>query len=261
VKIDTQAVLLAGGLGTRIREETSNRPKPMIEIGGKPILWHLMKSLSTQGIRRFIVCTGYKSEVVTDYFANYLLRNNDFTVNLGSGNKIKIHSEAEELDWEVTVAYTGESEVGTGGRLKRIEKYIDTYPFLCTYGDGLSDVDVKSLFNFHEVHEGACSITIINPSSRFGVVEIDGSRITSFREKPKAEGWINGGFFLFEREIWNHLDDFCTLEQEPLQKLSQQNQVFGFKHEGFWQAMDTYREYELLSQLWFQGEAPWKNWS
>jgi glucose-1-phosphate cytidylyltransferase len=258
---NTQAVLLAGGLGTRIREETSNRPKPMIEIGGKPIIWHLMKFLSAYGVRRFVICTGYKSEVVADYFANYLMRNNDFTVNLNSESKISIHSDSEDLDWEVTVAYTGESEVGTGGRLNRVRKYIDTYPFLCTYGDGLSDVDIQALVDFHKLHGGACTITVINPTSRFGVVEIEGNQVTSFREKPKAEGWINGGFFLFEPQIWDHLDDFCTLEQLPLQQLSQCQEVFGFKHEGFWQAMDTFREYQLLSNLWSQGDAPWKIWS
>jgi glucose-1-phosphate cytidylyltransferase len=255
-----QAVLLAGGLGTRIREETTNRPKPMIEIGGKPILWHLMKSLSSQGINRFIICTGYKAEVVADYFANYLIRNNDFTVKLDRDSKIKIHSQAEELNWEVTVAYTGESDVGTGGRVNRIRRYIDTFPFLCTYGDGLSDINIEALTEFHDSHGQVCTITTINPTNRFGVVEIDGNRVTSFREKPKVDGWINGGFFLFEKEIWDYLDDFCTLEEDPLQKLSHTNKMFAFQHTGFWQAMDTYRDYEMLVELWNQEKAPWKKW-
>jgi glucose-1-phosphate cytidylyltransferase len=255
-----QAVLLAGGLGTRIREETSNRPKPMIEIGGKPILWHLMKSLSAQGINRFIICTGYKAEVVSDYFANYLMRNNDFTVKLSGDSQVSIHSQSEELNWEVTVAYTGDSDVGTGGRVNRIQKYIDTYPFLCTYGDGLSDVDIKLLTEFHNSHGQISTVTTINPTNRFGVVEIFADRVISFREKPKVDGWINGGFFLFEKEIWEYLDDYCTLEQEPLQKLSHRNQLFAFKHTGFWQAMDTYREYEMLLDLWSGGQAPWKMW-
>jgi len=256
-----QAVLLAGGLGTRIREETSNRPKPMIEIGGKPILWHLMKSLSAQGINRFIICTGYKAEVVADYFANYLVRNNDFTVNLDIESKIKIHSKAADLNWEVTVAYTGESDVGTGGRVNRIKKYIDTFPFLCTYGDGLSDVDISALVKFHDSHGQVCTITTINPTNRFGVVEIEGNRVTSFREKPKVDGWINGGFFLFEEQIWDYLDDFCTLEETPLQKMSHESKVYAYRHAGFWQAMDTYREFEMLSELWNQDKAPWKLWN
>lgn len=255
-----QAVLLAGGLGTRIREETTNRPKPMIEIGGKPILWHLMKSLSAQGINRFVICAGYKAEVIADYFANYLVRNNDFTVKLNGESEILIHSQSEELNWEVTVAYTGESEVGTGGRVNRIKKYIDTYPFLCTYGDGLSDVNIRALTEFHDSHGQVCTLTTINPTNRFGVVELVGNRVGSFREKPKVDGWINGGFFLFEKEIWDYLDDFCTLEAEPLQKLSRQKRVFAFQHIGFWQAMDTYREYEMLTELWQQGNAPWKVW-
>jgi len=255
-----QAVLLAGGLGTRIREETSNRPKPMIEIGGKPILWHLMKSLSTQGINRFIICAGYKAEVVSDYFANFLLKNYDFTVMLDKDSKIKIHSQTADLNWEVTVAHTGESDVGTGGRVNRIKKYIDTFPFLCTYGDGLSDIDIPALTKFHDSHGQVCTITTINPTNRFGVVEIEGDRVTSFREKPKVDGWINGGFFLFEQQIWDYLNDFCTLEEEPLQKMSLESKVYAYRHTGFWKAMDTYREYEILSDLWAQGKAPWKNW-
>jgi glucose-1-phosphate cytidylyltransferase len=255
-----QAVLLAGGLGTRIREETANRPKPMIEIGGKPILWHLMKTLSNQGINRFIICTGYKADVVADFFANYLVRNNDFTVKISRESIIEIHSDSSNVEWEITVAYTGESEVGTGGRVNRIKKYIDTYPFLCTYGDGLADINIGNLFDFHYAHGEACSITTINPTNRFGVVELLNNKVMSFREKPKVEGWINGGFFLFEKEVWKYLDDFCTLEQEPLRRMSQEGKVFGYQHTGFWQSMDTYREYEYLSELWASGKAPWKTW-
>jgi|688.fasta_scaffold17755_8 glucose-1-phosphate cytidylyltransferase len=256
---NTQAILLAGGLGTRIREETENRPKPMIEVGGKPILWHLMNHLSGHGIKRFIICTGYRAEVVADYFANYRIRSNDFTVDLSGHNEIRIHTNNDEVDWEVTVAYTGDSEVGTGGRLNRIQKYVDTYPFLCTYGDGLSDIDIKKLFQFHSERKELATMTTINPTNRFGVVELNGDNVLSFREKPKVEGWINGGYFLFEKEIWNYLDDFCTLEQEPMQSLAQKGKLNAYKHLGFWQSMDTYREYELLSKMWTEGVAPWKH--
>jgi glucose-1-phosphate cytidylyltransferase len=253
----TQAILLAGGLGTRIREETENRPKPMIEIGGKPILWHLMKHLSGQGINRFIICTGYRAEVVADYFVNYRIKSNDFTVNLSGRNEIQIHSNNDEVNWEVTVAYTGGPEVGTGGRIHRVQKYIDTYPFLCTYGDGLADINIDNLFDCHSRSNKICTMTTINPTNRFGVVEIADEKVVSFREKPKVDGWINGGFFLFEKEIWDFLDNLCTLELEPLQTLAHQRELAAYKHLGFWQSMDTYREYELLSKLWAQGNAPW----
>jgi glucose-1-phosphate cytidylyltransferase len=257
---NTQAVLLAGGLGTRIREETSNRPKPMIEIGGKPIIWHLMKSLSVQGVRRFVICTGYRAEVVSDYFTNYFSRNNDFTINLNNSGQIKFHSDSQMVDWEITVAYTGGPDVGTGGRINRIRHYIDTYPFLTTYGDGLSDVSIPSLFDFHNEHGQLCTMTIINPTNRFGIVELNNSQVTSFREKPKLDGWINGGYFLFERELWNYLDDYCTLEENPLQKMSSEMKIQAFKHHGFWHGIDTYRDYENLSNLWAQNAAPWKTW-
>lgn len=260
VSQDYQAVLLAGGLGTRIREETSNRPKPMIEIGNKPILWHLMKNLSSSGIRRFIVCSGYKSEVISDYFANYLVRNRDFTVRLSNENQLIIHSDLDVVDWEVTVVYTGNETVGTGGRIHRIKRYLDTFPFLCTYGDGLSDIQIPELFNFHRSHEKTATLTAINPTNRYGVLEIQGNRVQTFKEKPRVEGWINGGFFLFENQIFDYLDDYCTLENEPLQTLASEHNLYAYKHEGFWQSMDNFREYEILSGLWNSNNAPWKNW-
>lgn len=258
---ETQVVLLAGGLGTRIREETANRPKPMIEIGGNPIIWHLMKNFATFGLKRFVICTGYKSEVIVDYFANYDLRQNDFTVSLGSESKINIHHKDKKIDWEITVAHTGGPEVGTGGRLNRVKKYIDSDRFICTYGDGLSNININSLLDFHVESKKIATVTVVNPTSRFGVVQIDDSNnVNSFREKPTAEGWVNGGFFVFEKEIFNYLDDTITLEVKPMQALASEGQLSAYKHSGFWQAMDTYREYELLENLWNSGSAPWKNW-
>jgi glucose-1-phosphate cytidylyltransferase len=253
-------VLLAGGLGTRIREETSEKPKPMIEVGGKPLLWHLMKSFSQFGIKRFIVCTGYKSEVIADYFANYKTRNFDFTINTTSQNEILIHSSKFESDWEVTVAYTGGVDVGTGGRISRVQKYIDTYPFICTYGDGLSDINIRSLVEFHKSKMKTATVTVTNPTNRFGVVEIFGDAVKSFKEKPKTDGWVNSGYFVFEREIWKQLDENCTLELQPLQMLAQNQQLMAYKHIGNWQAMDTFRDYQFLQDAWSTGNAFWKTW-
>ena len=257
---DTQVVLLAGGLGTRIREETSNRPKPMIEIGEHPILWHLMKNFSNFGIRRFVVCAGYRSDVIVDYFTNFLVRSHDFTIDLRDDNNLKLHMKDEREPWEITVVHTGGSGVGTGGRLNRAGKYIDTYPFICTYGDGLSDVNISELLNSHINSQTIGTVTVTNPINRFGVVELRGSEVTTFREKPKVDGWINSGYFVFNREIWNYLDNFGMLEDAPLQKLAVSKQLSAFKHTGFWQAMDTYRELMLLENLWETGDAPWKNW-
>jgi len=258
---DVQVVLLAGGLGTRIREETANKPKPMIEIGGYPILWHMMKNFSSFGLRRFVICTGYKSEVIVDYFSNYKLRNYDFTLNLGKESKINIHDQKLDEEWEIVVSHTGGPEVGTGGRIKRVEKYIDSDRFICTYGDGLSNIDIKSLLKHHISHQQIATVSVINPTNRFGVVQVTtDNQVTSFKEKPASEGWVNAGFFVFTREVFEFLEPTITLESEPLQKLASLQQLNAYRHTGFWQAMDTFREYEQLENLWKTGKAPWKNW-
>lgn len=258
---ETQVVLLAGGLGTRIREETANRPKPMIEIGGHPILWHLMKNFSNFGIRRFVICSGYRSDVIVDYFTNFLVRSHDFTIDLAKNNSLKLHMKEEQEPWEITVVHTGGTSVGTGGRLFRARNYIDTFPFICTYGDGLSDVNIHALLETHAKSSTIGTVTVTNPSNRFGVVEIEEKLIKTFKEKPKIDGWINSGFFVFNREIWEYLDDNCMLEDSPLQVLASSGQLAAYKHMGFWQAMDTYREFQLLESLWAEGVPPWKNWN
>lgn len=256
-----KAVLLAGGLGTRMREETEFRPKPMVEVGGKPVLWHIMKILSSQGIREFIVCTGYKSEFIANYFANYGAVSKDFTVTLGSESSIVYHDNHDELDWKVTVAYTG-AETMTGGRIKRVQKYVGDEPFLCTYGDGIANVDVRALQTFHSEHGRTATMTTTRPYSRFGVIDIqeDGS-VAKFREKPQTDDWINIGYFIFEPAIFDYLeDDSSVLEERPLHTLADRGELSAFRHDGFWQPMDTYRESQMLNDLWNGGRAPWKIW-
>jgi glucose-1-phosphate cytidylyltransferase len=256
-----KAVLLAGGLGTRMREETEFRPKPMVEVGGKPVLWHIMKLLSAQGIRDFVICTGYKSEYIANYFANYGAANKDFTVRLGEESSIEYYDDHEVLDWSVTVAYTGATTM-TGGRIKRVQKYVGDEPFLCTYGDGIAPVDIAGLREFHDAHGKIGTMTTTRPFSRFGVVDMteDGG-VASFREKPQTDDWINIGYFIFEPAIFDYLDgDATVLEQEPLHRLASEGQLSAFKHDGFWQPMDTYRESQMLNDLWKMGEAPWKIW-
>jgi glucose-1-phosphate cytidylyltransferase len=252
------AVILAGGLGTRIREETEFKPKPMVEIGGHPVLWHIMKHLAFYGIDRFIVCVGYKGDVIRDYFLNYRARNNDFTVQLGSHNDLTFHSDHQESDWTVTIAETGEL-TNTGGRVFEIEKYIKGEEFLCTYGDGLSDLNINDLKLFQESNGKIATVTAVRPFSRFGILDIDSKEnVTSFREKPQDEGWVNGGFFIFQPAIFSYLNPNVVLENEPLQKLSSEQELAAFKHEGFWQPMDTFRELKMLTALWDSGKPPWR---
>ena len=258
---NVKAVLLAGGLGTRLREETEFKPKPMVEIGGKPVVWHIMKNLAESNIRDFVIATGYKSDVIKEYFLNYEARNNDFTITLGSSSAIEFHEEHDESNWNVTVAFTGESTM-TGGRVKRVQKYLGDERFMCTYGDGLSDVNMERVLEFHKAHGKIATVTTVQPLSRFGVmdVEADGT-VTSFKEKPKVEGWINVGFFIFEPRIFDYLDENCVLEEAPLARLAADGQLAAFRHDGFWQPMDTYRESTMLNELWDKGNAPWKTWS
>jgi len=252
------AVILAGGLGTRIREETEFKPKPMVEIGGRPVLWHIMKHLSAHGIDRFVICVGYKGDVIRDYFLNYRARNNNFTARLGSYNDLTFHSDHQESDWTVTIAETG-ALTNTGGRVFGIQKYISGEKFLCTYGDGLSDIDINNLKAFQERSGKIATVTAVKPPSRFGVMDLDpGDHVTSFKEKPQADGWINGGFFIFKPEIFDYLSPDVALENEPLQKLASEKQLSAFKHLGFWQPMDTFRESKMLNDLWDSGKAPWK---
>lgn len=255
-----KAVLLAGGLGTRMREETEFRPKPMVEIGGRPVLWHIMKVLGAQGITDFVICAGYKSEYIKNYFYNYGASNLDFTVRLGDQTSTVFHGSHDEFDWTVTVADTGESTM-TGGRIKMIEDYIQGEPFLATYGDGIANIDLEGLLQFHASHGKTATMTVTQPTSRFGVVDIDDSGIVSqFREKPKVNDWINMGYFVFQPQIFDFLKTDSVLEDEPLRSLASLSELGAYRHSGFWQPMDTYREYLLLNELWSTESAPWKSW-
>ncbi|OBH04733.1 MULTISPECIES: glucose-1-phosphate cytidylyltransferase [unclassified Mycobacterium] len=257
-----KAVLLAGGLGTRMREETEFRPKPMVEVGGRPVLWHIMKILGHHGINDFIVCTGYKSEHIKSYFANYGVANLDFTITLGDQSSIRHHGSHDEFNWQVTVADTGLTTM-TGGRIKRIHKYVGNETFLCTYGDGIADVNINALLEFHRNHGKLATVTATQPMSRFGVIDLhqDGV-VATFREKPKTEDWINIGYFIFEPEIFDYLDgDDTVLEDQPLLRLAKDGQIAAYAHHGFWQPMDTYRESQALNNLWNTGNPPWKIWN
>ncbi len=255
-----KAILLAGGLGTRLREETEFRPKPMVEVGGRPILWHIMKNLSHFGITDFIIATGYKSSVIKDYFLNYEAQTNDFTIQLGDRDSLAIHGAHDEASWKVTVAFTGD-ETMTGGRVFRASKYLDEEPFLVTYGDGLADVDIDALRSTHTAAGVLGTVTSVQPTSRFGVMDVsETGTVTRFREKPKMDGWINIGFMVLEKEALKFFDDDCVLEQGPLVELANAGELNAYRHEGFWQPMDTFRESKMLNELWASGEAPWKMW-
>lgn len=256
-----KAVLLAGGLGTRMREETEFRPKPMVEIGGRPVLWHIMKVLGHQNLTDFVICSGYKSEFIKNYFVNYDAMNSDFTVSYGEKTAIEYHGSHDESGWKVTVSDTGKSTM-TGGRIQRVKKYVDGETFLCTYGDGLADINLEDLLAFHRSHGKIATMTAVQPTSRFGVLDLasDGG-IDHFKEKPQVEGWINIGYFIFEPEIFDYLgDDSTVLEEEPLHKLAEEGQIVAYKHRGFWEPMDTYREALMLNEMWDENKAPWKIW-
>lgn len=255
-----QVVLLAGGLGTRLREETEFRPKPMVEVGGKPILWHIMKSFAHYGIKEFVVCIGYRGEVIKDYFLNYEARTNDFTVHLGSDHHVEYHDRHDESNWRVTVADTG-PETMTGGRVKRIERFVAGERIIVTYGDGLANVDIDALLQFHESHGKLATVTTIRPLSRFGVMDLEpDGKVLRFREKPLTDEYVNAGYFVFEPRVFDYLDEECILEQAPLEALARDGQLVAYRHSGFWQPMDTYREYTMLNELWSTDNAPWKVW-
>lgn len=255
-----KAVILAGGLGSRLGEETSVRPKPMVEIGGKPILWHIMKIYSSFGVNDFTVCLGYKGYLIKEYFANYFLHTADVTMDLRS-NTTEIHQNWSE-PWRITLVETGPTTM-TGGRLKAIRPYLDEDESFCfTYGDGVADIDIGALIAFHESHGKRATITAVAPPGRFGALEFDGDLVTSFREKPAGDGGrINGGFFIAKPSVLDLIDGPETIwENEPLQKLAQDGELAAYNHEGFWQPMDTLRDKVVLEQLWESGQAPWKMW-
>ncbi|HTB21284.1 MAG TPA: glucose-1-phosphate cytidylyltransferase [bacterium] len=257
-----KVVILAGGAGTRISEETDLRPKPMIEIGGKPILWHIMKSYSNFGFNDFVICLGYKGEIIKKYFADYHLHMSDITFNLRENTMVRHNNYTEA--WNVTLVDTGLSTL-TGGRLKRLGKYLkDEQTFLMTYGDGVADVDLPALVRYHEAHGRLATLTAVTPTERFGVLGIDSKGVvTSFREKQRyADVQINGGYFALSPKVLDYIaDDATSFEQEPLERLSSEGNLMAFKHHGFWQCMDTLRDKNLLEDLWKKGAAPWKTWS
>lgn len=256
-----KVVILCGGKGTRLREETEYRPKPMVQIGNRPVLWHIMKIYAHYGFKDFIICLGYKGNMIKEYFLNYEMMNNDFTINLGRRKEVKVHSDHEENDWTVTLAETGE-ESQTGARVKKIAKYIDDDTFMLTYGDGVSQIDIHKLVEFHRSHEKIGTMTGVHPPSRFGEFNINGNQITDFYEKPQArEGMINGGFFVFNKEFFNYLDDRkdCVLEKTPLKNLASDGELMLYHNNKFWQCVDTYRELEILNSLW-EDNPPWKVW-
>lgn len=255
-----KAVILAGGMGTRLREETDYRPKPMVEVGGRPILWHIMKILSTQGINDFVICLGYKGDQIKDYFLNYEYLSNDITVRLGKHDSVIKHDPSVAENWNVTLANTGQTTM-TGGRILNVKKYVDDEPFLCTYGDGLADIDLKGLIDFHNLRGKTATVTAVRPTTRFGAMQIEeDDRVSEFLEKPRAEKWVNGGFFIFQPEVFNYLTPNCILETTPLETLAQKGELSAYKHEGFWQPMDTFRESQELNKLWDNNSAPWKIW-
>ena len=255
-----KVVLLAGGLGTRISEESQFKPKPMIEIGGKPILWHIMKEYAHYGFNEFIVCAGYKQEVIKEWFANYFIHNSDITFDFTHSDRIIVHNETLESK-KVTVVDTGVSTL-TGGRRKRIKEYIGSEPFLMTYGDGVSNVNITELIECHKKFGKLATLTAVLPEGRFGVMDIEGNKIKSFREKSKEDaGWINGGYMVLEPGIMDYIDgDDIMFEREPLENLAKNGQLMCYKHKGFWQCMDTLRDKQKLENLWNSKRAPWKTW-
>jgi glucose-1-phosphate cytidylyltransferase len=258
-----KVVILCGGQGTRLREETEYRPKPLVDVGGRPILWHIMKLYAHHGFRDFVLCLGYRGHMIKEYFLNYEAMNNDFTIRLGEQNRILYHDAHKEQDFQVTLADTG-LETMTGGRVKRIERYVDADTFMVTYGDGLSDVNIQDLLAFHRSHGRLATVTTVRPFSRFGILRLDPEGVvTDFVEKPQLDGWASAGYFVFDRSVFDYLsaDDSCVLERAPLERLAQDSQLMAFRHAGFFFAMDTYREYLHLNDVWRSCRAPWKVWA
>ena len=252
-------VILAGGLGTRLSEETVSKPKPMVEIGGKPLIWHIMKIYSQHGINEFIICLGYKGYVIKEFFGNYFLHTSDLTIDI-KNNKREIHSSKGE-PWKITLVETGDNTM-TGGRLKRIKDYIGDEDFCFTYGDGLSDLDITKEIKFHKSHGKLATITSVQPQGRFGKIIFEGERVIGFSEKVKGDGsYVNGGFFVLNKKCLDFIEgDHISWEKEPLEKISKMNELVSFKHDGFWQPVDTLRDKNQMQDLWNQNKAPWKTW-
>jgi glucose-1-phosphate cytidylyltransferase len=255
-----KAVILAGGLGTRMSEESHLKPKPMIEIGGRPILWHIMKIYSHYGINDFVICLGYKGYVIKEYFANYFLHMSDVTINLRN-NELKVHQNSSE-PWTVTLADTGDDTM-TGGRLKRVRQHVGDGTFCLTYGDGVSDVDIEALVEFHRRQGTDATLAAVRPPGRFGRIDLEKEKVRSFTEKPAGDGaWVNGGFFVLEPAVFDYINDDATIwEREPLERLAKAGRLSAYKHAGFWQPMDTLRDKMYLEELWSTGKAPWKVWA
>lgn len=255
-----KVVILCGGLGTRMREETEFRPKPMVEVGGRPLLWHIMKLYAAHGFADFVLCLGYRGAQIKEYFLNYRVLNSDFTLDLSEGS-LTAQTDRPE-DWRVTLADTGEDAM-TGARVKRVARYLEgSEYFLCTYGDGLADVDLRALLAFHRSHGKMATVTGVRPAGRFGQLVADGDEVRSFAEKPEQSGRVSGGFFVFDRAVLERLspDSGCVLEREPLEQLARDHELRMFSHDGFWQPADTIRDVEMLRALWRQGQAPWRTW-
>lgn len=253
-----KVILLAGGFGTRLSEYTSTIPKPMVEIGGRPILWHIMSRYASFGHEDFYIALGYKADVIKQYFSHYHIANSDFSVNIGTGKTRALKTSND--NWQVTLADTG-IDTMTGGRVKRMQAYLgDNEPVLMTYGDGVSDIDIDALLNFHKSHGKMVTMSAVRPTARFGELEITDGHVTSFEEKPQLhQGWINGGYFVFQPEFFDLIDgDATMMEREPLEKATQMGELMAYKHEGFWQCMDTKRDHEMLEKLWAADMAPWK---
>lgn len=255
-----KAVILAGGLGTRLSEETTVKPKPMIEVGGKPVLWHILKSYSAHGINDFVICCGYRGYVIKEFFANYFLHTSDVTFDLQK-NSMEVHERFAE-PWKVTLVDTG-ADTLTGGRLKRVRRYVENDEAFCfTYGDGVSDLNIAASIAFHKAHGKLATMTAVQPPGRFGAIDIAGQSITSFKEKPQGDGaWVNGGYFVLSPKVIDYItDDSTTWEKEPMERLAAEGQIDAFRHDGFWQPMDTLRDKMHLEDLWHSGKAPWKAW-
>ena len=256
-----KVVILAGGLGTRIAEETDRMPKPMVEIGGRPILWHIMKTYAYYGFREFIICCGYKGYLIKEYFNNYFIRNSDVTFEISS-NDVKINRDSTEENWRVTLVDTGENTM-TGGRIKRISEYLDKDEAFCfTYGDGLADIDIEAEIKFHKKHGCMATVAAVRPPARFGALDIDGDQVKGFVEKPIGDrGFVNGGFFVVEPQCLDYIEgDFISWEEQPVRKLVELGELRGYRHEGFWQPMDTIRDRNYLQNLWDSGTPPWRVW-
>jgi len=257
-----KVVILCGGMGTRLKEETEYKPKPMVMIGNRPILWHIMKIYAFYGYNDFVLCLGYKGEAIKEYFYHYEIMANDFQVTLGQNNAFQIFHNHQEKDWKIILSDTGDKAL-KGARLKRIEKYIDSEDFMVTYGDGVADIDIPRLIAFHNSHGKIATLTGVKPLSRFGELQVEGEKVRAFTEKPQSdEGLINGGFFIFRRKIFDYLEDNddCDLEYGALEALAKEDQLMVYRHDSFWACMDTYRDMEYLNRLWSEGKALWKKW-